>query len=86
MQLCIMPVISSRSNDNDYMYAVYTHCILITSIKRHLNTVVFQPPFYQYNQGLPLVVSACNVQNRTRPARRSLDEVIRPSSRRVVTV
>ncbi len=45
-------------------------------------TVVFQPPFYQ----LTVVVSVCIIQNRIRPARRSLDEVIRASSCRVVTV
>ncbi len=48
--------------------------------------VVFQPTFHQYNYGLPVVVSVFIVQNRTRPARQSLDEVIRHSSCRVVTV
>ncbi len=45
------------------------------------HSVVFQPPFYQYNYRLPWVVIVCNMQNGTRPARQSLVEVIRPSSR-----
>ena len=46
--------------------------------------VVFQPPFYQYKHGLPLVFIVCNVQSRTRPVRQSVVEVIRPSSHRSV--
>ncbi len=31
--------------------------------------VVFQPPFYQYEQELPLVSVICNIQSKSRPAR-----------------
>ena len=51
----------------------------------NIYSVVFQPLFCQYNLGFSLVVSVCIVQNRTRPVRQFLDEVIRPSSCRVVT-
>ena len=63
-----------------YLYQKKNSADEAIGVKKGEINVVLQPPFYQYNWGLPLVVSVCIVQIRTRPTRRPLDEVIRPSS------